>query len=763
MQPWFIKEGDVIPFTKKDDKVVKLPNVGAYPNFLTGVADLQSRVKQGTLSNEMYKKLYTELLHRFMRRESAETPWFLQEFNDMPAGEYEGYELRVRKTGIKPPFVATAEIRKGYEIKGGGQTKEEAIDDVQKKIDDMKSTVATASGTTSLLFNAPFAHEMLKDPSTMDADLYMKIDVVDGKKVLVVGNNSEYTPEQLKAAGFSLSYDRRKQDKRLAGETTAMPMVNVSADTLNAMRLDANGIYQVNTDSPEKDDVGNTVYALQYLGRTSHGTKVRQPRPQFTIGTKTKMESAGTPWFLGEVASKPYLTGNELTKYRNTPKDRLPIFQNKIINSIPFPVEPAGEIIIPTKIEKYDNLQKFNTWAKTSATGAVPLGLKGYFTNEPKKIIDITIQKSNVLPKLQKTKEFSPTGKFAKGSKASVVDKINAQTIGLEGKTFKGVKSILQTLVSNPNLQNISVGRYIIDIAKSLAKGKNIFNLNKLSEEELKAIRDTGLEYLSIISMITNHAVFPNQNEFFKHIGLNSFNDMNITFPAGRSNPISDAVGTIAGFSNPVSGNTIWLSVKGGPKGKGAGWALRSLKIPDNLKKSKDYDLPIKTIELMQSAPGINEPFILLDFFLKNSIGTELIKEYSFNEEEIRNARTGKFTGSISNLVKVMKKQYPEEFKEGDSFRILHYILTQLIIKQLSKNPELTNITPLVREILQQNFLKIKNTITPNTPSDKNIINTEILWPNKELGSGTIEFFNKNSKKGGGTGTAFNKITIGIN
>ena len=57
MNPWFLTEGDVIPFTKKDDKVVKLPNVGAYPNFLTGVADLQSRVKQGTLSNEMYKKL----------------------------------------------------------------------------------------------------------------------------------------------------------------------------------------------------------------------------------------------------------------------------------------------------------------------------------------------------------------------------------------------------------------------------------------------------------------------------------------------------------------------------------------------------------------------------------------------------------------------------------------------------------------------------------------------------------------------------------
>jgi len=79
MRPWFMKEGDVVPFPKKDDKVIKLPNVGSYPNFLAGVEDLQSRVKKGELSDEMYKRLYTELLHRFMRRESAETPWFIRE------------------------------------------------------------------------------------------------------------------------------------------------------------------------------------------------------------------------------------------------------------------------------------------------------------------------------------------------------------------------------------------------------------------------------------------------------------------------------------------------------------------------------------------------------------------------------------------------------------------------------------------------------------------------------------------------------------
>ena len=102
MNPWFLTEGDVIPFTKKDDKVVKLPNVGAYPDFLTGVADLQSRVEQGELSDEMYKKIYTELLHRFMRRESAETPWFIAEASRTPIDQLKAFvQTTVVDAGLK--------------------------------------------------------------------------------------------------------------------------------------------------------------------------------------------------------------------------------------------------------------------------------------------------------------------------------------------------------------------------------------------------------------------------------------------------------------------------------------------------------------------------------------------------------------------------------------------------------------------------------------------------------------------------------------
>ena len=79
MKPWFIQEDNVIPFPKKDTSVVRLPNVNAYPDFLTGVQDLQNHLKQGDISSDIHKKLYQDLIHRFMKVESFETPWFLRE------------------------------------------------------------------------------------------------------------------------------------------------------------------------------------------------------------------------------------------------------------------------------------------------------------------------------------------------------------------------------------------------------------------------------------------------------------------------------------------------------------------------------------------------------------------------------------------------------------------------------------------------------------------------------------------------------------
>ena len=79
MKPWFIREDNVVPFPKKHKNVVRLPNINAYPDFLTGVQDLQDLLKKGDISPDIHKKLYQDLILRFMKKESFETPWFMRE------------------------------------------------------------------------------------------------------------------------------------------------------------------------------------------------------------------------------------------------------------------------------------------------------------------------------------------------------------------------------------------------------------------------------------------------------------------------------------------------------------------------------------------------------------------------------------------------------------------------------------------------------------------------------------------------------------
>ena len=81
MKPWFekeIAEADIIKFPEPKEKVIKMPSVAEYPDFISGVQDLQARRKQGQISQDSYDKLYTELIHRFMRKEDVENPWFME-------------------------------------------------------------------------------------------------------------------------------------------------------------------------------------------------------------------------------------------------------------------------------------------------------------------------------------------------------------------------------------------------------------------------------------------------------------------------------------------------------------------------------------------------------------------------------------------------------------------------------------------------------------------------------------------------------------
>ena len=79
MKPWFVKEAEIIKFPEPENKVLDMPSVASYPDFITGVADLKARRHKGDISQASHDKLYTDLIHRFMKKESFETPWFLRE------------------------------------------------------------------------------------------------------------------------------------------------------------------------------------------------------------------------------------------------------------------------------------------------------------------------------------------------------------------------------------------------------------------------------------------------------------------------------------------------------------------------------------------------------------------------------------------------------------------------------------------------------------------------------------------------------------
>jgi len=87
MKPWFAKEADIIKFPEPEKKVIELPNVQSYPDFLTGVKDLHNRKEQGEISQDSHDKLYQDLIHRFMKKESFETPWFLREQDQTNVGQ----------------------------------------------------------------------------------------------------------------------------------------------------------------------------------------------------------------------------------------------------------------------------------------------------------------------------------------------------------------------------------------------------------------------------------------------------------------------------------------------------------------------------------------------------------------------------------------------------------------------------------------------------------------------------------------------------
>ncbi len=155
MKPWFEKEADILKFPEPEKKVITMPNVASYPDFLTGVKDLHNRKDKGEISQASHDKLYQDLIHRFMKKESFEKPWFLRE---APSTEL----LQMIKDKLNDPNIDEKTLQKVLMALEGSGLKQR-LQGVLENDPDAKKAITTV---TEQIFAAK--------PTTEDIDNFIK-------------------------------------------------------------------------------------------------------------------------------------------------------------------------------------------------------------------------------------------------------------------------------------------------------------------------------------------------------------------------------------------------------------------------------------------------------------------------------------------------------------------------------------------------------------------------------------------------------------
>ncbi len=154
MKPWFEKEADILKFPEPEKKVITMPNVASYPDFLTGVKDLHNRRDKGEISQASHDKLYQDLIHRFMKKESFEKPWFLRE---APTTEL----LQMIKDRLNDPQLDDKVLQKVLMALEGGGLKQR-VQGVLQNDPDAKKVMANV---TEQIFNSK--------PTTQDIENFI--------------------------------------------------------------------------------------------------------------------------------------------------------------------------------------------------------------------------------------------------------------------------------------------------------------------------------------------------------------------------------------------------------------------------------------------------------------------------------------------------------------------------------------------------------------------------------------------------------------
>lgn len=448
------------------------------------------------------------------------------------------------------------------------------------------------------------------------------------------------------------------------------------------------------------------------------------------------------------ILSEAALTAIELF---NPKYDRPAILMKKIQAGEPLTLTSGGTVTIDNSPENLKNYQD------ALANKQLP------------KLIDKQTQKIVPMGKLLKTTEFGGHGVASGQDPTSVLNKttlaLKPVNIQIADKTFNK-KSLVSEIVNNSTLQQTDHGKAVIEMAKQLSKGQVPQYSTEFQKPVVAAIQDDAGEYLGVLGLLYQTALnFPSMKEFMDHLDISDLGGLNITFPSKMNEPLGDSFAVKGTIRNPQTGNRILISSKGKT---GAAPSIAGLAIPEDLEGNPKYKNEVDFVKLIQTTkPADFQPLKAANFI--HSIAPNALPEWirehlPFSDEEMKEIMKWKdntkyqisnaaeyadqvpeWLGNILGKIPPNKRVAPHASPGG----WLLYKVTRAVMEAVNENNALPNFEPIAREILQRNFIQI------NATANKGQMTFSVMWPNREMGTGTITLETKNTASITGSSMGF--------
>jgi hypothetical protein len=328
-----------------------------------------------------------------------------------------------------------------------------------------------------------------------------------------------------------------------------------------------------------------------------------------------------------------------------------------------------------------------------------------------------------VPPGQEKTAPITKEGLKLKPSEVGLAEQnITAGTLG-------------KVLAVNTVLQSSEVGKVVIDLAKQISAGQNPQIPKDLDPKAIPAINDNAGEYLGVWALIKGISDFPNRDKFLKWLNA-PLESLTLFFPSKQNTSIADSYALV----DPESGHQINISSKG--RAGGAPPSITGLKIPDSIRKKKQYAGALAFMDIIQTKklqPGIADtiaqPFYVMNMIAKvnpKAIPSKFNKFLPFTPETVTMANNSvskkaplpnKYTSLWSDI------EFTKDSTDGG--KMIHAV--KVAVKDIINAGAIPNFEAAVLEILDYNFIQQYTTIT------KGVMTFRTQWPAKVDGKITVE------------------------